>query len=47
MYACVHSPEAPDTARLAGMAQEFSPMVEATRADSVTLNVSGLERIFG
>ncbi len=32
---------------LAALAFEFSPLVEATAADTVTLDASGLERLFG
>ena len=42
MFACLHG-----TGNLTGLAMEFSPTVEATAQDTVTFDVSGLDRIFG
>jgi protein ImuB len=46
MFAAMHArPE--DEEKLLRLAQEFSPLVERTAADTVTLDVEGLERIHG
>ena len=46
MFAAIHSrPE--DEQQLLRLAQEFSPQVERTAADTMTLDVEGLERIHG
>lgn len=42
MFACLHG-----NGNLTALAAEFSPMVERTAADTVTLDASGLERLFG
>jgi protein ImuB len=42
MYACLHGP-----GNLTGIASEFSPTVEQTAEDTVTFDVSGLDRLFG
>ena len=42
MFACLHG-----VGDLAALAFEFSPVVERTTADTVTLDVAGLERLFG
>jgi protein ImuB len=42
MFASFHG-----TGNLAALAFEFSPMVEQTAADTVTLDASGLDRLFG
>jgi protein ImuB len=42
MFACLHG-----TGNLTALAFEFSPSVEATAPDTVTFDVSGLDRIFG
>jgi protein ImuB len=42
MFACLHGP-----GNLTALAFEFSPLVEQTSADTVTLDVSGLDRLFG
>ncbi|HXS98348.1 MAG TPA: DNA polymerase Y family protein [Candidatus Limnocylindrales bacterium] len=42
MFACMHG-----TGNLTAIAAEFSPLVEQTSADTVTLDVSGLDRLFG
>ncbi|HEY1343247.1 MAG TPA: hypothetical protein VGF59_37355, partial [Bryobacteraceae bacterium] len=42
MYACLHG-----SGDLASLAFEFSPVVEQTSADTVTLDASGLDRLFG
>ena len=42
MFACLHG-----TGNLTGLAMEFSPTVEATGPDTVTFDVSGLDRLFG
>ena len=42
MFACLHGP-----GPLTALAFEFSPTVEATSADTVTFDVSGLDRLFG
>ncbi len=42
MFACLHGP-----GNLAALAFEFSPVVERTAPDTVTLDASGLDRLFG
>ena len=42
MFACLHG-----NGNLTALASEFSPVVEQTAADTVTLDASGLERLFG
>jgi protein ImuB len=42
MFACIHG-----KGNLTAIAFEFSPFVEATSADTVTFDVSGLDRLFG
>ena len=42
MFACLHG-----QGNLTALAFEFSPAVEATDADTVTFDVSGLDRLFG
>ena len=42
MFACLHG-----TGNLTALAFEFSPTVEATAGDTVTFDVSGLDRLFG
>jgi len=42
MYACLHG-----KGNLTALALEFSPTVEQTAADTVTLDVFGLDRLFG
>jgi len=42
MFACLHG-----KGNLTALALEFSPIVEHTAADTVTLDVSGLDRLFG
>jgi len=42
MYACLHG-----KGNLTGLAFEFSPMVERTAEGTVTLDASGLDRLFG
>ena len=46
MFAAIHA-TAGDTEKLVRLAQEFSPQVEHTDADTVTLEADGLERIYG
>jgi len=45
MFACMHAPG--DGARLLACAQDFSPMVEQTDADTVILDIDGLGHLFG
>lgn len=45
MFACIHAPGEID--RLIACAQDFSPQVEQTDADTVTLDVDGLGYLFG
>jgi protein ImuB len=45
MFACMHAPGA--GARLLACAQDFSPQVEPTDADTVTLDIDGLGNLFG
>ena len=42
MFACLHG-----HGNLTALAFEFSPTVEQTAADTVTLDAAGLERLFG
>ena len=42
MFACLHG-----KGNLTGLAFEFSPMVERTAEGTVTLDASGLDRLFG
>ena len=42
MFACLHG-----SGNLAALAFEFSPVVERSAADTVTLDASGLDRLFG
>jgi len=42
MFACLHG-----SGNLTALGFEFSPLVEQTAPDTVTLDVSGLERLFG
>jgi protein ImuB len=46
MFAAIHATPG-DSEKLLKLAQEFSPQVERTSADTVTLDVDGLERIHG
>jgi len=45
MFAAIHGDG--DAEKLVKLAQEFSPWVERTTADTVALDVDGLERIYG
>src|SRR5580692_7241729 len=45
MFACIHAPGV--GAHLVACAQDFSPKVEQTGADTVTLDIDGLEHLFG
>ena len=45
MFACIHAPG--DGARLLVCAQDFSPQVEQTGADTVILDIDGLGHLFG
>ena len=45
MFACVHAPD--EIERLLTCAHTFSPKVEQTNADTVTLDISGLSHLFG
>ena len=45
MFACIHAPG--ESGRLIACAQGFSPLVEQTGADTVTLDIDGLEHLFG
>jgi protein ImuB len=45
MFACLHAPGF--GSRLAACAQDFSPCVEQTDADTVILDISGLGHLFG
>ena len=42
MFACLHG-----KGNLIALAFEFSPAVESTATDTVTFDVSGLDRLFG
>ena len=46
MFAAVHS-TADDAEKLLRLAQEFSPQVEQTATDTVSMDAEGLERIHG
>jgi protein ImuB len=46
MFAAIHA-TVDDSEKLLRLAQEFSPQVEQTAADTVALNADGLERIHG
>jgi len=46
MFAAIHA-RAEDSEKLLQLAQEFSPWVERTAGDTVTLDADGLERIYG
>ena len=45
MFACIHAPG--EIARLIACAQDFSPQVEQTDGDTVTLDIDGLGHLFG
>ena len=45
VFACLHAQG--EAARLIACAQDFSPLVEQTDADTVTLDIGGLEHLFG
>ena len=45
MFACLHAPG--EIARLIACAKDFSPLVEQTDADTATLDIDGLEYLFG
>jgi protein ImuB len=45
VFACMHAPS--DGARLLACAQDFSPLVEQTDADTVILDIDGLGHLFG
>lgn len=45
MFACIHAPG--EAERLIACAQDFSPLVEQTDADTVMLDIDGLEHLFG
>ncbi len=45
MFACIHAPG--EGGRLIACAQDFSPLVEQTDADTATLDIDGLEHLFG
>jgi protein ImuB len=45
VFACIHAPG--EIARLIACAQDFSPQVEETDADTVTLDIDGLGQLFG
>jgi protein ImuB len=47
MYACIHETGPPKSALLLNCAYAFSPQVEQTAADTVVLNIGGLEQLFG
>lgn len=46
MFAAIHA-AAEDSEKLLQVAQEFSPQVEQTSADTIALDADGLERIYG
>ena len=46
MFACIYSPN-PTTAPLAEFAYAFSPMVEESSCDTIVLDVTGCELLFG
>jgi len=45
VFACMHAPG--ESERLIACGQDFSPLVEQTDADTVTLDIDGLEHLFG
>jgi len=45
VFACIHA--SGEAERLIACAQNFSPLVEQTDADTVTLDIDGLEHLFG
>jgi protein ImuB len=45
VFACIHAPG--EIARLIACAQDFSPQVEQTDADTVTMDIDGLGHLFG
>jgi len=45
VFACIHAPG--EAERLIACAQDFSPLVEQTDADTVMLDIDGLEHLFG
>ncbi len=47
MFACLHGHRNLSQDNLTALAFEFSPTVERTAGDTVTFDVSGLERLFG
>src|SRR5207248_5101574 len=47
MFACLYGPGDLTRGDLAAIAFEFSPLVEQTAPDTVTFDVSGLDRLFG
>jgi protein ImuB len=47
MFACIYSPEIPADLSLPDFAYAFSPLVEETNAETVVIDVSGCELIFG
>ncbi len=47
MYGCLHAAEPESAASLVALAQRFSPRVEATAPDTVTLDIAGLELLYG
>ena len=47
MFACLSRPSAGDGSALVAIARDFSPRYEQHRADLVSIDVSGLERLIG
>jgi protein ImuB len=47
MFAAIYAAAEADAEKLLKLAQEFSPWVECTNADTVALDADGLERIYG
>jgi protein ImuB len=47
LYACIHQPAASATTGLVELAQEFSPRFERHGDDLISIDVSGLGRLFG
>jgi protein ImuB len=47
MFACIHSQSTPDGASLPEFAYSFSPLVEETAKDTVVIDASGCELMFG
>jgi protein ImuB len=47
LFGSVYAAEATDPAALAAVAREFSPRIEACGPREITLDLSGLERLFG